>query len=249
MSALEFTVEWLPVALQAWISVILARKGLYRRFPLFVLYTIVQIGTALARADWFGSKSYFYVYWWTAAIQALVSVLAIHEGFRAVFGAFYRLPWFRLLWPGTVSLIWAYAAWRAWANPPVHISRFGAMIVSVAIVASYTIVGLVLLFFLLVKVVRARWHLYEFNIVYGIGLTALGMMIAALVRSEFGTRFAKLTEWCPPVAYLVAVLVWLFAFLRKEPQIKIDTPPELLLQEMREDLNIVRRIFRGSRIR
>jgi hypothetical protein len=246
MNVLEFIIDWLPVTLQVWILVLLARKGLYRRFPLFLLYTLVQIGTGLARAALVGSKDYFEVFWWTAATQALLSVLALHESFRAVFGAFYRLPWFRLLWPGTVALIWAYAAWRAWAHPPLHFTRAGAMLVSVAIVASYTIVGLVFLFFLLVKVIRVRWHLYEFNIVYGIGLTALGMMIAALVRSEFGTKFAWLTEWGPPVAYLAAVLVWLSAFLRKEPQIKIDTPPELLLQEMREDLSIVRRIFRRS---
>jgi hypothetical protein len=249
MKVLELIIEWLPIALQLWICVLFARRSLYRRFPLFLLYTVVQIGTGLVRVTLLNSKDYFYAFWWTAAVQALLSVLALQESFRAVFGAFYRLSWFRQLWPGTVALIWAYAAWRAWANPPLHFTRAGAMLVSVAIVASYTIVGLVLLFFLLVKVIRVRWHLYEFNIVYGVGLTALGMMIAALVRSEFGTKFAWLTEWGPPVAYLAAVIVWLSAFLRKEPQITIDTPPELLLQEMRKDLNIVRRIFRSSRVR
>jgi hypothetical protein len=249
MNVLEFTIEWLPVTLQVWIFVLLVRKGLYRRFPLFLLYTLVQIGTGLAQATLVGSKNYFYVYWWSMAMVGLLSVLALHESFRAVFGAFYRLPWFRLLWPGTVALIWAYAAWRAWVHPQIRFTRAGAMLVSEAIVASYTIVGLVLLFFLLVKVIRARWHLYEFNIVYGVGLTALGMMVAALVRSEFGKKFAWLTAWASPVAYLAAVIVWLSAFLRKEPQIKIDTPPEVLLHEMRKDLNIVRRIFRSSRVR
>jgi len=70
--------------------------------------------------------------------------------------------------------------------------------------------------------------------------------VAALVRSEFGTKFSWLTDWGPPVAYLAAVLVWLSAFLRKEPQIKINTPPEVLLQGMQEDLSIVQRIFRKS---
>jgi hypothetical protein len=247
MHALELIIEWLPVALQVWILIIFfAKRSLYRRFPLFLLYTVAQIGMVLARAYWFGSKNYFYVYWWTAAIQALLSVLALHEGFRAVFGTFYRLPWFRRLWPTTVSLIWAYAAWRAWVHPPLRFTRTGAMLVSIAIVASYTIVGLVLLFFLIVKVVRARYRLYEFNIVYGLGVTALAMMLAALVRSEFGTKFAWMTEWGPPLAYLIAVLVWLSAFLRQESQVKIGKPPEVLLQEMQDDLSIVQRIFRRS---
>jgi hypothetical protein len=246
MKALEFIIDWLPVVLQAWIFALLCSKKLYRRFPLFFVYTSCQIVTGLGQAALVGSKNYFYVYWWSAAIVALLSVLAIHESFRAIFKTFYRLSWFRLLWPGTIVLIWAYSAWRAAVHPQVHFTPGGAVLVSVAIVASYTIVGLVLLFFLLVKVVRIRWHLYEFNIVYGLGLVALGMMIAALVRSEFGTKYARLTEWGPPLAYLVGVYVWLSAFLRNEPQIKVDTPPEVLLQEMRQDLNFVRRILRRS---
>jgi hypothetical protein len=246
MHALEFIIDWLPVTLQAWILFLLCKKGLYRRFPLFLLYTVVQIVTGLVSAAAVGSKIYFDLYWWTIAVQGLLSVLALHEGFRAVFGTFYRLPWFRRLWPATVTVIWAYAAWRAWVHPPLRFTRAGAMLVSVAIVASYTIVGLVLLFFLVVKVVRARYRLYEFNIVYGLGITALGLMIAGLVRSEFGTKFAWMTQWATPLAYLVAVLVWLSAFLRKESKIKIEKSPEALLQEMQDDLSIVQRIFRRS---
>jgi hypothetical protein len=246
MKAFELTVEWLPVMLQGWIFTLLWSKRLYRRFALFSLYTASQIITGVARAVLVGSKSYFYVYWWTAAIDALLSVLAIHESFRAIFGTFYRLSWFRLLWPGAIVTIWAYAAWRAWVHPQIHFTRASATLVSVAIVASYTIVGLVFLFFLLVKIVRIRWHLYEFNIVYGIGFAALGMMIAALVRSEFVTKYAWLSEWGYPLAHLVGVFVWLSAFLRQEPQIRVDIPPEVLLQAMREDLNFVRRIFRRS---
>src|SRR5260221_898413 len=176
MHALEFMIDWLPVTFQAWILFLLCRKSLYRRFPLFLFYTAVQIATGLVLAASVKSRMYFDLYWSTTAVQGLLSVLALHESFRAVFGTFYRLPWFRRLWPATVSLIWAYAAWRAWVHPQVRFTRTGAMLVSVAIVASYTIVGLVLLFFLVVKVVRARYRIYEFNIVYGLGITSLGLI-------------------------------------------------------------------------
>jgi hypothetical protein len=246
MKVLEFTIDCLPIILQLWIFVLLCRKRLYRRFAFFSVYTASQIMTGLLRAALVGNKTYFYVYWWTAAIDALLSILAIHESFRAIFGTFYRLRWFRLLWPGAIATIWAYSAWRAWVHPQTHFTRAGATLVSVAIIASYTIVGLVLFFFLLVKIVRIRWHLYEFNIVYGLGFAALGMMIAALVRSEFGTKFAWLTEWGYPLAHLIGVFVWLSAFLRQEPRIKVDIPPEMLLQEMREDLSFVQRLFKRS---
>jgi hypothetical protein len=243
---LELIIEWLPIPLETWILVLLLRKGLHRRFPLFFFHMVYTTITELTRTLMVGTAPYFYIYWWTKAIADLTAVLAIYESFRAIFGAFYRLAWFRFVWPGTITVIWIYCTWRALIHPPPHFGRTGAILISGAIASSFTIVGLVLLFFLLVRLVITRWYLYEFHIVYGLGISSVGMVLAVLVRSEFGNKFLWLTEWGPPLAYLVAVIVWLSAFLRKEPQIKIDTPPETLLQEMREDLNKVRRIFRRS---
>lgn len=246
MKVLEFIIEWLPVTLQLWIIALFLRKRLYRRFPIFFVYTSCQILADVAQAVLVGGKNYFYVYWCSAALIAVLSFLAIHESFLAIFKTFYRLSWFRLLWPGTIILIWTYAAWRAAVNPPLHFTRTGAILVFIAIVASYTIVGLALLFFLLFKIVRIRSHLYEFSIVYGLGLAALGMMIAALLRSEFGTKYAWVTEWGPPLAYLLGVVVWLSAFLRKEPQVKVDVPPETLLEELQQELKFAKRASKRS---
>ena len=76
MNALELTIEWLPVALQAWIFVLLLKKALYRRLPIFFVYTISQIATGIVRDILAGSRNYFYVYWWTAAIIAVLSFLS-----------------------------------------------------------------------------------------------------------------------------------------------------------------------------
>ena len=111
--------------------------------------------------------------------------------------------------------------------------------------SSFTIVGLVFLFFLLAKIIISGWYLYEFHIVYGFGLSSLGMVAGVLLRSEFGTKYGWLTEWGPPLAYLIAVIVWLSGFLRTEPKVTSNMPVEIVLQEMREDLSIVKRIRRA----
>ncbi len=246
MHALEFIIEWLSIPLEVCILALLVRKSLYRRFPFFFLYMVFATVADVARTVLIGKIVYFYVYWWTNAIADLLSVLAIYESFRAIFGSFYRLAWFRFVWPGAITAIWIYCIWQAAVHPPPHFGRTGAILISGVIASSFTIVGLVLLFFLLVKLVVTRWYLYEFHIVYGLGISSVGMVVAVLVRSEFGKKFVWLTEWGPLLAYLLAVFVWLSALLRKEPQIKIDTPPEVLLQDMRDDLNIVERISKRS---
>jgi hypothetical protein len=245
MHHLEFIIEWLPIPLQAWILVLLVRKGLTRRFPVFLFYTAYVTVIDLARVVLVGTAAYIYVYWSTEAIAVLASVLAIHESFRAIFGIFYRLTWFRFVWPGTVAIIWIYCAWRAWVHPPPHFARAGAALISGSIASSFTIVGLVFLFFLLAKVIISEWYPYEFHIVYGLGISSLGMVAGVLLRSEFGTKYVWLTEWGPPLAYLVAVTVWLSGFLRTEPKVSVDAPMEVILQQMQEDLSIVRRIRRA----
>jgi len=120
------------------------------------------------------------------------------------------------------------------------------MIVSVAIVASYHCwPGFA--FLPPVKVVRARCISINSKHCLRHWPHALGMMIAALVRSEFGTRIAKLTEMVPPVAYLVAVLVGCLLFA-KRAAIKIDYATGITLARNARRPEIVRRIFRGSRI-
>src|SRR5882724_10493412 len=99
MRLLEFILEWLSIPLEVWILVLLIKKGLYRRFPLFFCYMVFATGADLARTVLIGHAAYFYVYWWTYAIADLICVLAIYESFRAIFEAFYRLAWFRFVWP------------------------------------------------------------------------------------------------------------------------------------------------------
>jgi hypothetical protein len=246
MHVLEFIIEWLTIPLEAWILLLMIRKGLHRRFPWFFLYMVYSTITDIARTVLIGSAVYFYVYWGTKAVAYVLAVVALYESFRAIFQTFYRLSWFRFVWPGAIILIWIYCIWRALKHPPPHFGGIGAILISGAIGSSFTIVGLVLLFFILARLVVMNWYLYEFHIVYGLGLASAGMVTAVLVRSEFGNKFVWLTEWGPPLAYLIAIFVWLSAFLRREQEINIGTPPEVVLQEMQQDLKSVRRFFRRS---
>jgi hypothetical protein len=242
MHAIELVIKWLPSPLQAWLVFLLVRKGFHRRFPFFFVYAGYVTVVHLLREILAGKSTYFLTYWSTEALSFVLSLLAIYESFQAIFGIYRRFLWFRLLWPGTIAIIWTYSAWRAWVHPPTSVTRGGAILISVAILSAYTIVGLMILFFGLVRLVITRWYPYEFHIVAGLGLTSAGMVAAGIVRSQFGMRFPWFIAWAYPIASLIAVVLWVYGFLQKEPAIIIDRPPEVLLREMKEDLKIVGRI-------
>lgn len=242
MHVLELLIEWLPSPLLAWLLFLLLRKNLGHRFPFFLAYVLYVTPIHLVRQILFGTSIHFLVYWTTEAVSFFLSLLAMYESFRAIFGIYRRFLWFRLLWPSTIALIWTYSAWRAWVHPPTSVTQGGAILISVAILSAYTIVGLMILFFSLVRIVITLWYPYEFHIVAGLGLASAGMVAAGLVRSQFGTRFPWFIAWAYPMATLAAVIVWIAGFLRRETPIMIDRPPEELLREMREDLKIIARI-------
>ena len=231
--------EWSSVALQVWILVLMGRRNLYRRFPIFSVYTAYLIAATILRSVFLSRPHiYFYVYWFTEPGEILLAVLAVHESFRAVFRAFYLVWWFRLLFPGAIAVALGYSAWKAYAHPPQHANAAGAAIISAAVAAQYVIVCVSVLFFFLLRVFQVRWRLYEFRIVFGFGISALAVAFAGLVRSETGTRFSFLSEWLPGVAYLLAVLIWVSAMHGKEPKNGHGIAGKLSNEELVEELRL-----------
>jgi hypothetical protein len=210
---------WVPIALRLWIFLLLGRRNLYRRFPWFSLYTLYMVISGLLKgvflSDW---HVYFYVYWIAEPGEILLSILAVHESFMKVFGDFYRLLWFRFLFPAAIATALLYSGWKAYAHPPQQVSAVGSAIVSMAIAAQYSILGIAILFFLLVRFIHVRWRLYEFRFVLGFGVASLIYAFAAVFRSENGTHFAFLSEYLPGMGYVLAVFIWLNAMLAMEPK-------------------------------
>lgn len=242
MQVLDFMIEWLPTPLLVWLIGVMLRKSLRRRFPCFFLYATYITPTHLLRQILFGTSAHFWVYWSTEAVSFILSLLAVYENFQALFGDYRRFAWFRWLWPGTIAIIWAYSVWRAWVHPPASGTRAGALLISVALSSAYTIVGLMVVFFVLAGLVLTRWYPYEFHIVGGLGLASLGMVASAVTRAQFRGRFAWFSAFAYPIASLLAVTLWVRGFLIREAPIRVEQSPEVLLQEMNQDFKIVKRI-------
>jgi hypothetical protein len=247
MYSLGHLLQWSSVALQLCILLLMARRKLFRQFPLFAIYTayIVCI-TTLRSAVLSNRRLYFDVYWITEPGEILLGVLAVHESFMRVFRAFYALWWFRLLLPGSMAAALIYSGWIAYAHPPVYATRAGAAIISAAVASEYVIVGISVLFFLLVMLLRVRWRLREFRIVLGFGISALAMVFAGLLHSQNGTKLIFLSEYLPPVAYFLAVLIWLSAMLGRQGgnNWQVQRAPADVIKELRGHLGALGRFLK-----
>ena len=235
-------------SLEVCVLLLMRRRQLHRKFPLFATYiAYVALETMLRSVFLSKPHIYFYVYWCTEPGAFLLRILAVHESFMHVLRSFYLLKWFRVLFPGTITMSLISAGWHAYTHP-AHASPVGAAIIGTAVTAQYIVLAISILFFVLVNLVPVPWRIHEYRIVLGFGLSSLAISFSGAVRSEFGTRFEFLSRMLPGVAYILALVVWLSAATHSLPErVQLSgerVSPEAVISGVRRQLLLIRSFLR-----
>ncbi len=248
MNNLELTIGLIGTALQGYLCLLLVR-GFYRQFRFFTMNALISVTTTIALISLVNHpKLYFYVYWYGEAISVLVIFLALQESFYLVFRNFLSMPWFRLLFPGIGILMLLIAIIRAAFRTVSQASLLASTLISLEIAVGFLQVGLFCLFVLLVRFFHMRRRQHAFGVVLGFGVAAAGTLVVYLLRSEFGTKFNPIVRITAPLAYIAAVLIWLFTFFRKEPEQPVHDrtlalTPEQMVFELRRYTRAVKGIL------
>jgi len=249
---LELGIAISGVPLFIWILVLLWRRNLARAFPFFSGYVLYNLVTTIVGSITLSNGPvYFYVYWITTPLSAILAVLAVYESFRSVFRPFYLVRWFRLCFPGAIALALLYSLLTGYFSPPAHARGIYSAIISGMLMAQYVILTISIAFFVLAKLLQVPWRIHEYRIVAGFGLSSGVTALAAGVRSVFGTRFPFVSDMLPAVSYLLALGIWVSAAAYPLPAKAASggerpTQEELeqLVNRLRGDLAIVRGLLK-----
>ncbi len=234
----------ISLVLEIWLVILLFRRDIRRYFPVFFTYTLCTVGIALARLltirDY---HKYFFVFWVTEAIFLLFGLAALHEVFHWVYEGFYRLRWFLVIYYGSIALVLLVTGRNAIANPPVQAHPIIGLILEIGIAVNLLQVAIVALFGALTKPLSIEFRRYPFGIASGFGISAMGPLIGYLLRSIFGINLDAFARNASAVAYILALVIWLMAFSRQEPEEKAWTPPmppDEMLRIVRGYLKVLR---------
>jgi len=235
----------LPLLVQGIIAFLLIKRGWGRKYPWFLTYNLSAVGLGILRMiELNHASAYFYVFWSTSAVFSVLGLASVQEGFRSIFHAFNRMPWFRTLLPSTAVVLFAagvlhgvhHWSWKA---------RLATEIVTqLQIAISLVQLGVLGVFFATVRFFRMRWKQFELGTAFGFGIMAAVSLLALVVRSEIGTRLDAVVGYSTAWAYIGAVLVWLVYFLRKEPPESVEAPA-LNQEEMLDEIRRYNRAVRG----
>jgi hypothetical protein len=196
------------------LAAFLIRRRMHRKLPLFVAYVIYSIAaTALQWACVSNQQLYFKVYWLTEIGDIALAVAATCEIFVVTFRGFFVLRWFRWLLPALAALVAFYAGWKAWVHPPALNSPMVSLVVGLEIGLRYFIAGVFLAYVAARRYVKIGNFDFQYNVILGFFLASVGMLVSAVLRSEFGINFRLMAAWASPVGYSAALCVWLFSFV------------------------------------
>jgi hypothetical protein len=141
-------------------------------------------------------------------------------------------------------MVAAYAAWKAIARPPVESGmRLTSAFIGIEIGAQYLIVATFFLFELVARSLKSS-HFHHRRILIGFSVASSGMLIGTLVRSEFGNRFAVLSQYASVVAYLATLLIWISAFCR--PLQELDHADGIEAQAALHELQTYKDVLRKA---
>lgn len=243
MTTADLLLGILALGLQVWIAAVLLRKQLHRRFPLFVAYTLYSIAATAVRFIVLkgNPRTYYFVFWGTEPLYALLGLLAIYESFRQIFRPLYTIWWFRLLLYAVILVPLAFAVKRIIQKPPLVATQLGAAILSAEIGVRFIQGCIFALSYVLIKFFRVPAKRYPAGIVDGFGVAALGILAGSMFRSEFGTRLNFFFSFVPVVAYIIALLIWLTSLYGPENKKDKEVQPPMTPDEMRDLLRQYRR--------
>jgi hypothetical protein len=242
----------LGIVLQTALVCLLFRRTVHRFFRSFFIYNIFSVASALAGflvLHQHNRLIYFRFYWINDILYVTFNFFAVYEVFYRVFRNFYAIRGFRLLFPFIGILMLAIALLRALFWPPPDLDPLYSAILNLEIAVGFLQVGIFALFFVLVRFFRLQWRQYALGIALGFGIVGTGNLTAFLLRSEIGTRFEKVFATVVPVVYIIAVVVWLLAFIKPQPPHPWqDGGPALdpveLITELRQYTKVVKGVLR-----
>jgi hypothetical protein len=248
LTKLDITIILVTAALPSVVAVVMVASRLQQRWPFFFLYCCFSLLAGvvpIVAAFFFSYRTYFQVYFFCQSGHVILALLAMNEAFKRVFRIYYSGRWFRLLLPSIGLIIVGVSLWRGYHRISPQAGLLWTAFLTFNLGADYFRAAIFGLFGLLVFFWNPPSQPHPFAVMKGFGIYSIVGMLGDLLRFDFGTRMRLFFSYAHSVAYIVACLIWLGAFLAPEPEKEAQRPGSLVnVAELRELLERLTRAIR-----
>ncbi len=213
LRSLDYVLWCASPLLQFGVLVAMYRRGLHREYPYFFNYTLLQVLSEpiLFVIQRHSDSMYYWGYWVSIALSALISFAVLQEIFHDAFRPYEALRDLSVIlfrWSALVVLLVGVM----WAITASHSSQLDAITSGILLVKrSVSLMQCGLVFFLLLfseYLGISRRHVL-FGIALGFGIFASISMLVAAAMSHHTFVHMSVLRQINSGAYFVSVLIWL----------------------------------------
>ena len=222
--ALGYVFWALSFVAEASLCVVLWRKQLRQRYPIFFAYCVYQVASALtlfvlSRFTGLNSFEYFYGYWSLSAVGVGLGFCVIYELFRTSLQPYHALRDLGTMlftWVSVMMLV--VAVLLAMTTPaPNEPMRVVAGVLSLERDVRLMQCGLLLFFLLFGTKLGLTMRHRTFGIALGIGVYAATDLMSTSMRAHIGPEWAATYSLLGQAFWIAACGTWLFYSIRPEP--------------------------------
>ena len=206
------------------LAAVIVRHNLQRAYPFFFSYIVFTFLRTIVLLPVSGNTYiYFYSYWITEILSAVLAIFGLHDAFYDVFFEFYALWWFKLIFPAVAVVISCLSVAQAALHPIPKAPAWMHLVFAVDNAVGYLKAGVFIVFILLLVFLRVRWRRYPYDMALGFAINSVGMLTSYAVFAK-GAGYSLIARYAQPLSYIVATIVWLWSFAGKfeppQPRLK-----------------------------
>lgn len=229
ISTVQYVGWILGPILQVCIAGIMIRRTLHRELPWFFWFTVFQIVqfVVLFTAFHIAYAPYFYLYWLSEGIHCLLGLAVIQEIYRHAFLPFDRLRGFSsLIFKLAAVALVVVAIGVAMVTQGNERNRMVAGLLTLDQSAGFVQCGLLFVVLLMKQALGLRWRQPSTGIALGMGIASSSLAISLTVRAYSTRPENGVIALMVTLFYDVALVVWLAALLKRNPELDSTQVPE-----------------------
>lgn len=216
------TSSWFAaLLLQAILAGVLLSKKMWRKFPVFVCYSVASfLLTGLLYLLYvlsFSRITYSRVYWLSEALGLFLGLGVVWEIFRHLLDPYPALR--RLaaqIFRGAVVFLILLGCVVIYAQPFGDPNRVRTALFVTEEAVRILEVGLLLFLFLFASVFGLHWRQYVFGIALGLGIFVTVELVAVTMRVQFGPAAVSIFRIVRTVSFNSSLFIWIAYILAPE---------------------------------
>ncbi len=228
ITILQYCIWYSAPLLQLVIVLAMIRRKLANEVPVFFVYTAFHLGQFAVTyvAHLHSYKAYFYSYWVTEILDALITLAVIQEIFGKVFEPYKTLRRVEMwsFYCGAI-LLCSVSVVFSMLDPSTYSDRIVRGLIIVQRSTDFLQAGLMLLLFLCSALFGLGWRHYIFGISLGYGVSAATGLVIATLRAQLGPGVENIFAPLLSGSVLIGIVIWTYYFTSSKSVMTLQQLP------------------------